>query len=36
VAGKGVIFTIRIPRDDRRVRFLPPITPKAGDKDSQG
>jgi len=25
-AGKGVIFTIRIPRDDRRVRFLPPIT----------
>lgn len=25
-AGKGVIFTIRIPREDRRVRFLPPIT----------
>jgi PAS domain S-box-containing protein len=30
-AGKGVIFTIRIPRDDRRVRFLPPIT-KNGEK----
>jgi PAS domain S-box-containing protein len=27
-AGKGVLFTIRIPRDDRRIRFLPPITPQ--------
>ncbi len=25
-AGKGLLFTIRLPRDDRRVRFLPPIT----------
>jgi PAS domain S-box-containing protein len=24
--GKGLIFTIRLPRDDRRVRFLPPIS----------
>jgi PAS domain S-box-containing protein len=24
--GKGLLFTIRLPRDDRRVRFLPPIT----------
>ena len=23
--GKGLVFTIRLPRDDRRVRFLPPI-----------
>ncbi|HLB33863.1 MAG: PAS domain-containing sensor histidine kinase [Verrucomicrobia bacterium RIFCSPHIGHO2_12_FULL_41_10] len=23
--GKGLIFTIRLPRSDRRVRFLPPI-----------
>jgi len=26
-AGKGLLFTIRLPRDDRRVRFLPPISP---------
>jgi PAS domain S-box-containing protein len=25
-AGKGLLFTIRLPRDDRRVRFLPPIS----------
>ena len=24
-AGKGLIFTIRLPRSDSRVRFLPPI-----------
>ncbi|MEI6080950.1 MAG: ATP-binding protein [Verrucomicrobiota bacterium] len=24
--GQGMLFTIRLPRDDRRVRFLPPIT----------
>lgn len=24
--GKGLIFTIRLPRNDHRVRFLPPIT----------
>ena len=27
-AGKGLLFTIRLPRDDRRVRFLPPISPE--------
>jgi PAS domain S-box-containing protein len=32
-AGKGLLFTIRLPRDDRRVRFLPPISE---DKHSQG
>jgi two-component system sensor histidine kinase HydH len=31
--GQGMLFTIRLPRDDRRVRFLPPITE---EKDSQG
>ena len=25
--GQGTVFTIRLPRDDRRVRLLPPITP---------
>jgi PAS domain S-box-containing protein len=25
-AGKGMLFTIRLPRQDRRVRFLPPIS----------
>ena len=25
--GQGMLFTIRLPREDRRVRFLPPITP---------
>ena len=24
--GQGMLFTIRLPRDDRRVRFLPPIS----------
>jgi two-component system, sporulation sensor kinase E len=24
--GKGMLFTIRLPRQDRKVRFLPPIT----------
>ncbi|MFZ4116347.1 MAG: sensor histidine kinase [Chthoniobacterales bacterium] len=28
-AGKGLIFTIRLPRDDRRVRFLPAGTQSA-------
>lgn len=28
--GKGLIFTIRLPRSDRRVRFLPPIEPLRG------
>jgi PAS domain S-box-containing protein len=32
-AGKGLLFTIRLPRDDRKVRFLPPISE---DKHSQG
>jgi PAS domain S-box-containing protein len=26
VMGQGMLFTIRLPRDDRRVRFLPPIS----------
>ena len=33
--GKGLVFTIRIPRIDRRVRFLPPISQmneKTGEK----
>lgn len=25
-SGKGLLFTIRLPRQDRRVRFLPPIS----------
>jgi PAS domain S-box-containing protein len=25
--GKGMLFTIRLPRQDSKVRFLPPITP---------
>ena len=32
-AGKGLLFTIRLPRDDRRVRFLPPISP---EKEGEG
>ncbi|MEI6343769.1 MAG: ATP-binding protein [Verrucomicrobiota bacterium] len=35
-AGKGLLFTIRLPRDDRRVRFLPPISEHKESKDSQG
>jgi signal transduction histidine kinase len=31
-AGKGLLFTIRLPRDDRRVRFLPPISPEEWKK----
>jgi len=33
-AGKGLLFTIRLPRDDRRVRFLPPISPDEGKEES--
>lgn len=33
-AGKGLLFTIRLPRDDRRVRFLPPISPEEGSIQS--
>jgi len=33
VMGQGILFTIRLPRDDRSVRFLPPISE---EKDSQG
>lgn len=32
--GKGMLFTIRLPRDDRRVRFLPPITENHPTPDS--
>lgn len=35
-AGKGLLFTIRLPRQDRRVRLLPSITQQRADKDSQG
>ena len=31
-AGKGLLFTIRLPRDDRRVRFLPPIVPESSSE----
>lgn len=27
--GKGMLFTIRLPRQDRRVRLLPPVTPSS-------
>jgi len=27
--GQGMLFTIRLPRDDRHVRFLPPISEKS-------
>jgi two-component system sensor histidine kinase HydH len=32
--GKGLVFTIRIPRIDRRIRFLPPIDPHEQHKAS--
>jgi two-component system, sporulation sensor kinase E len=32
--GKGMLFTIRLPRVDRRVRFLPPITPRSTNEES--
>lgn len=32
--GKGMLFTIRLPRQDRRVRLLPPISEQAEGKNS--
>ncbi len=29
--GKGTLFTIRLPRPDRRVRFLPPVSSESDD-----
>ena len=34
--NKGVVFTIRIPRIDRQMRFLPPIEPNQSSKNSAG
>ena len=34
--GQGMLFTIRLPRDDRRVRFLPPITPDTNNEKAGG
>lgn len=33
--GKGMLFTIRLPRDDRRVRFLLPISSDTKDKSGK-
>jgi hypothetical protein len=34
--GQGMLFTIRLPRDDRRVRFLPSITPDTNNEKAGG
>lgn len=34
--GKGLVFTIRLPRQDRRVRFLPAREEEGAEKNSQG